>query len=78
MHDIHGGGRPASGERRRYVRLRKNREGVGVFLLTTRRIDGGRESGGEATMAEINAGGRTSRAAVASSVEDARNPVNKN
>jgi hypothetical protein len=47
-------------------------------LLTTRRRVGGRESGGEAVTAEIDAGVRTSRAVAGSSVEDARNPMNKN
>jgi hypothetical protein len=77
-HGVHGGGRPAAGERRRYVRLGKNREGLGVCLLTTQRRVGRRESGGEAATAEIDAGCRTSRAVAVSSVEDARNPVNKN
>jgi hypothetical protein len=65
---IHGGGRPAAGERRRCVRLGGNEEGIGICLLTTRRSFGRRESSGEVTAAEIDAGGRTSRAAAASSV----------
>jgi hypothetical protein len=67
-----------TGERRRYVRLGKNGEGLGICLLTTWRRVGGRESSGEVETTEFDAGGRTSRAAAASSVEDARNPVNKN
>jgi hypothetical protein len=47
-------------------------------MLTTRRRVGGRESGGEAATAEIDASVQISRVAAASSVEDARNPVNKN
>jgi hypothetical protein len=47
-------------------------------MLTTRRRVGGSESGGEAATAEIDAGVRNLRAAAASLVEDARNPVNKN
>jgi hypothetical protein len=71
-HDVHEGGRPAA------VRAaREKHRGARVCLLTTRRV-GRRESGGEAAMAEIDAGGRTSRATATSSVEDGRNLVNKN
>jgi hypothetical protein len=42
-----GGGRPAAGERRRGVRLGKNKREAGRSFLTTRRSLGGREGGRE-------------------------------
>jgi hypothetical protein len=60
--------------RRRYVRLGKNIEGLGFACSPHGELAGERA----AAMAEIDAGGRTSRATATSSVEDGRNLVNKN
>jgi hypothetical protein len=46
-HSVHGGGWPATGERRQGVRLKKNNGKAGDCFLTKRRSLGGRENGGE-------------------------------
>jgi hypothetical protein len=57
-----------AGERRRGARLEKHEREARECFLTKCRSLGGRESGGEATAVKINASGRASRAAAASSI----------